>query len=89
MIPPVAFPDQTWASINALRMSRGVPGFITSTAGCRVAGSAWGDNLDGAKGAPQHTETTLRIAGATKTAASYTPDGGGSRFGTLTIYNCG
>lgn len=87
--PPRAFPDQTWASINALRTASGVPGFVAPNAGCSVAGSAWGDNLDGVKGAPQHTETTLRKAGLTKTGASYAPDGGGSRFGTLTIYNCG
>lgn len=87
--PPRAFPDQTWGSINALRTSSGVPGFVAPGAGCSVAGSAWGDNLDGVKGTAQHTETTLRKAGVTKTGASYAPDGGGSRFGTLTIYNCG
>lgn len=89
VLPPVSFPEQSWGSINALRTSRGVPGFVAAGPGCSVAGSAWGDNLDGVKGTPQHTETTLRKAGVTKTGATYVPDGGGGRFGTVTIYNCG
>lgn len=88
VVAPVSFPAQSLASINRLRVSAGVPGFVAPTAGCSYAGQAWGDNLDGAKGTAQHTETTLRQAGLHRTGASYVPDGSG-RYGTLTIYNCG
>lgn len=85
--PPVVQPPahvQTFGSIAAARASLGGTPWVTVTAACSVAGSAFGSSLDGNEGGIQHAGLVGGEFGRT-TGATYAPGVGG---GTLTVYRC-